>query len=1172
MLTKDGGFVLSPSDLTANASCEFAWLRGVDVKLERLADVQHKADAMLERAAVLGDVHESRVLEGLRAQHGAGVVELDRPDPYTPAILVESHARTIDHLKQGVDVLFQGTLFDGRFGGMADFMVRQTDGTYQVQDAKLARSAKVPALLQIAAYADLLDGEGVPRSRLGVLVLGDQSVSEHDLNDIIPVYRHRRAQLEDLLHRHLAQSEPVPWESPDVSVCGACDWCLDEIGHHRDVLLVAGLGRPQRTKLRASGIETIEQLAESTHPVAGLGSGTLENLRLQATLQLVSKPDGSEITTCLLNGGRAISLLPAPSDGDVFFDFEGDPLWTDDGTDWGLEYLWGVIEPDGEDGVFRKWWAHDRVQEKAALIDFLDYVVARRQMHPGMHVYHYAPYEVTALKRLVARHATHEDKLDDLLRANVFIDLYATVRRGIRVGTRSYSIKKLEPLYMGDQLRGELDNAADSIAEYQRFCDQVLAEPDAAEATLEGIADYNRYDCLSTWRLRDWLRSQVRSGATVTTPDSEAFGDLPATERIDELAPLVDALLAHVPDVARHERSNDQQAMAMLAASLGYHRRERKSFWWSYFERLVADVDEWPEPRDCFVVEEVELVDDWHRKQGDTLEKRRLRLYGRLDPATRIDGKSEYRLIYDEFPPGVVPDDPRGRCLGGSTKIEAIENIDEHRDALTVLESCKTLKRVVVATGWSELPMGLCVSGVIGTTSIDEALQALAREVLGLAPGMPMRAALDLLRRVPPRLDGGGLTGIEAAGSSEHALLDSVRRLDRSYLAVQGPPGTGKTYVGSRVVKQLVESGWKVGVVAQSHSVVEHFLRATIKAGLAPARVAKQKSAKEEPWLSPTDAKLRAFIAESGGCLVGGTPWDMTNRNRVQEEQLDLLVIDEAGQFSLANTLAAASSAQRVMLLGDPQQLPQVSQGTHPEPVDESALSWVANGQATMPPTHGYFLERTRRMHSALTEVDSNLSYEGRLHSQVDATDSRELTGMEPGLHPAPVTHHGNGVQSQEEADEVVRIVRMIAGETWRESVAAVPRPTSPADVLVVAPYNAQVSLIRATLDAAGLTDTRVGTVDKFQGQEAPVVIVSMTASSAADAPRGLDFLLNRNRLNVAISRGQWAAHVVHSPALADTMPATPHGIAELGAFLRTTTPMQDPGRYLSTSPVSSRS
>lgn len=287
--------------------------------------------------------------------------------------------------------------------------------------------------------------------------------------------------------------------------------------------------------------------------------------------------------------------------------------------------------------------------------------------------------------------------------------------------------------------------------------------------------------------------------------------------------------------------------------------------------------------------------------------------------------------------------------------------------------------------------------------------------------------------------------------------------------------------------------------------------------------------------------------------MIGGTLWDFTNRNRVGERQLDLLVVDEAGQFSLANTVAAGVAARRLLLLGDPQQLPQVSQGVHAEPVDVSALEWVARGAATLPASHGYFIERTWRMHSALCRAVSNLSYDGRLVPQASVTDSRHLAGIEPGLHVRVLNHRGNSTSSREEADEVLAVVRSVLGSPWVAQAGADPQPASAREVLVVAPYNAQVNLVREVLDAAGLRAVRVGTVDKFQGQEAAVAVVTLAASSAADAPRGLGFLLDRHRLNVSISRGQWAAVVIHSAGLADAVPHDGAALADLGAFLRLT-------------------
>ncbi|KGM00662.1 DEAD/DEAH box helicase, partial [Cellulomonas cellasea] len=458
-------------------------------------------------------------------------------------------------------------------------------------------------------------------------------------------------------------------------------------------------------------------------------------------------------------------------------------------------------------------------------------------------------------------------------------------------------------------------------------------------------------------------------------------------------------------------------------------------------------------------------------------------------------------------------------------------------------------------------------------------------------PAVPPGPALDLLRRVPPRTrsgaplpapdraEGGGPRYVEAITA---ALLD----LDDSYLAVQGPPGTGKTYTGARVVAALVARGWRVGVVAQSHAVVENMLHALVAAGVGPDRIGKKPSEATDPGVPwrhlRTDAQFAALLAgpaagaggtpdafppaggggvhgDGGsaagtGAVVGGTAWDLTSTGRVPRGSLDLLVVDEAGQLSLADTVACSVAARRLLLLGDPQQLPQVSQGVHPEPVDRSALGWLTDGHDTLPPHLGYFLAETWRLHPALCAAVSRLSYEGRLTS-VPAAAERSLDGVAPGVHRVRVEHEGNAVASVEEAAAVVRLVRDLVGRRWRDPSAhapasAVDRPLEAHDVLVVAPFNAQVWTVRRALDAAGLTATRVGTVDRFQGQEAPVVVLTTAASSPDDVPRGLEFLLDRNRVNVAVSRAQWCAFVVRADRLTDHLPSTPEALAQLGAFV----------------------
>ena len=318
---------------------------------------------------------------------------------------------------------------------------------------------------------------------------------------------------------------------------------------------------------------------------------------------------------------------------------------------------------------------------------------------------------------------------------------------------------------------------------------------------------------------------------------------------------------------------------------------------------------------------------------------------------------------------------------------------------------------------------------------------------------------------------------------------------------MQGPPGTGKTYVASHVIARLVaDHGWRIGVVAQSHAVVENVLDAVIGAGLGRDRVGKAvKDASDVERFTFTALArkdhLRQFADDhaSHGYVIGGTAWDFCNPTRVARGELDLLVIDEAGQFSLASTIAVAVSARNLLLLGDPQQLPQVSQALHPEPVDTSALGWVADGHEVLPPEYGTFLAESRRMHPDVAAPVSRLSYENALHSHPIAS-ARQLEGVAAGLTAVPIAHVGNSTASTEEAEVVVEIVRSLLGRQWSEAVetAAGPmpvaaRPLTQTDLIVVTPYNAQLATVRAALDAAGLIDVPVGTVDKFQGQEAVV-------------------------------------------------------------------------------------
>ncbi len=1184
--------VWSASDLKAAAECEFAWLRAIDAKLGRLPAVEEPQDLTLERAGRLGTQHELRQLEAYRAMFpGPGrVVELPETRSSDAEGIAAAVAATNAALADNaVDVVYQAVFSTDEFVGFADFLLRGEDGRWIVQDTKLARHARVTALMQLAAYVDQLDRLGVPHSDRVELLLGDGTTSAHEVRDLMPVFRLRRERLRALIaDRDLpagAAGAPIAWgdDRGDLHVvaCGRCATCDAEVITHRDLLLVAGMRPVQRDRLRAAGIHTIDDLAAAREAPERMSWDTFTGLRTQARLQLASPaggvaptPDpehtpvpestpvtdptsapelveGPPVPTYEVVFPTAIGALPRPDRGDIFFDFEGDPLYTETpppggSPQWGIDYLFGWVDDQEQ---YTALWAHSFADERTALETFLDVVALRRRTHPGMHIYHYAPYETTHLLAMAARYGVREAEVDTLLREGVFVDLYPIVRRALRVGSRSYSIKKLEPLYMGDEVRtSDVQRGDDSIVRYVEARELVDAGEDAAGAAiLADLADYNRYDCVSTRRLRDWLVERAREAHLMPS------ADIDAAERPYEPSRRAEALnrLAEAATADRGSGAVDERAAVALrlgAAAIDYYPREAKTFWATHFLRLREPVSIWEDTRDVVVFDHdrSRVLTDWHIPEGARVQRRVVELRGDLAPGTKLTADASAYLVYEL--PAPFPIDTSPRWIHAARSVRVVETLD---DGVIVEENS------IGGFTWQELPIALTPPAPPQAGSQQAAIDRWADGVIEASPTtseqFPRDAATDVLLRRPPRAASGSLP--RGSGSDVDDIARAVHELDHSYLAVQGPPGTGKTYVGSHVVARLVaERGYKVGVVAQSHAVVENMLERIVAAGLPNDQVAKARKSRasgEPPFTAIAKDGYAAFAdAHPEGYVIGGTAWDLSHPGRVPRGSLDLLVIDEAGQFSLASTIAVSVAADRLLLLGDPQQLPQVSQGTHPEPVDTSALGWIMDGAAVIPEDRGYFLAQTRRMRPEVAEPVSQLSYAGRLAAH-PSTSARHLKGVAPGVVPVPLAHTGNSTSSPEEADVVVAILADLLGRPWIGGEGEPPRALAQTDLIVVTPYNAQQVVVEEALAAAGFGDVPVGTVDKFQGQEAAVAILSLAASSGRDAPRGLEFLLLQNRLNVAVSRAEHTAYVVYGTGLLDDLPRTADGVARLSAFAR---------------------
>ncbi|MEO7349246.1 MAG: TM0106 family RecB-like putative nuclease, partial [Terrimesophilobacter sp.] len=792
--------VTSASDLTQASSCEFGFLRVLDKRLGFSNDPLPDDDAMLKRAATLGNVHEERLRDRYRAEFGDEMVEFERPNNDAES-LRDFAVRTREALLTGAPVVFQGVFFDESdpelpFVGYADFLVRQPDGRYRVVDSKLSRHVRVTALLQLAAYHEQLQKIVVPVDDTVELILGNDESETALVSDVAPVFRRRRARMHAIIAEHRAEGKPVDWNDERYSRDGRCKFCKEPAKAADDLFTVAGLRAGQRAKFLAAGIRTLTDLAETAERPDELGipKASYAKLHLQAKLQhSVDPSDEHAIPPVVVVNPLPIVSLPEPNAGDLFFDFEGDPMYSEPGVGgvprWGLDYLFGWVDASEK---FDCLWAHSHAEEKVALREFLAFVAERRRQHPGLHIYHYASYEKTHLLSIAARHGEGEAEVDQLLREGVLVDLYPVVMGALRIGTPSYSIKKLEPLYMGEQERAGVANAADSVDEYVRSSTAAANGDQAtAEAIRADIAQYNAYDCLSTLKLRDWLRALPEvQGLKVDAVEPKFDG---AAFEQSELDLALQAL------GARAEEQGDQasaNAYRMAAAAIDYHRREVKSFWWEHYDRLEQPSELWDDTRGVFVVEAASLARDWHREGKQRTERRHLHLHGQWAPgssAPRPGG--DVFIVYGD----PLPYLPQGHRPGARIA-RAVRFLDPAEDdfGILVIET-----RPEDTAAWDEMPTHVTPGPPPRADSIVAAIEAWGASVVDAEPEWPGDAMSDLLLRKAPA-EASPLEPMTGPDDGVRAVVASLRSRQSGYLAVQGPPGTGKTYLAAHVIRELI--------------------------------------------------------------------------------------------------------------------------------------------------------------------------------------------------------------------------------------------------------------------------------------------------------------------------------------------------------------------------------
>ena len=1035
-----------------------------------------------------GELHERQCLDHYRDRGKQVFTVPGRQPGETFAGWV---ARVGNPLTEGHDVVYQMPFIHDGVRGIADFLERvdRPDGRlgYEPVDAKLTRvDAKPGHVLQLCFYADAVDAlTGADPQRMHIW-LGSGGRQSLRVDEFRPYWRRLRGQLRSAL-----DAGPAAPTTPEK--CAHCEFCeffaaCDKQWRDEDSLIfIPGLRRSEREALDVGGVVRLTELADLDGDVAGIGAQRRNWLARQAALQVQARlAEGGDLPHELIEVGEdarlghGFELMPRPDEGDVFLDFEGHPFWKPDAS---LFFLFGLVErDDGGTWKYREWWAHSKQEEAEAVEALVDHLTERRRRFPGMHAYHYNHTERSALASLSSKHGVGEAALGRLVQAEVFVDLLTVVRNSIQVGAESYSLKIVERLTDYQRSRG-IDRGAGAVVGYENFM------ANANQAELAAIASYNEDDVRATLALRDWL-------VTTRPPD------LPWRQPPDEPAEVI----VDIADmVARFHEFPEGTSEHLLGDLLGYWTNE----WWAYLMPKLAqaqqDTADLMDDRDAIAA--LSPVGEVPRfgSRGQLLDIPAIRFSFPPQQFGDFEG-DDVRVLY------TLPD--------GTWRSTGVVGLDRENLAIDLMwgdsqREADHLPESVIHHTW--------IKGDVKRLALFD----FAERLLDARAPNPVTGAL--LRRELPRFRPGGGPPTGEFRDNLDEMVSWATQLDGSYVAIQGPPGTGKTYRAAHMIHSLVTAGQRVGVTAPNHRSIENLLREVIKvftdAGdLDLLNGVRVKTRGSRPTLDGFVYGNTDKAARDRYNVVAGTSWLFSN-DKLAGAPVDVLVIDEAGQYALADALASSRAARNLILFGDPLQLSQVNMANHPGGGGRSALEHILGDAVTLPAERGVFIEETRRMHPDICRFISAQIYEGLLRWHESCEQQTTVAGT--GLRWLASRHQGNSTSSAEEALIVAERIGRLVGTPWTDFEGQV-RPLTVADFMVVAPYNDQVRTIRAVLDRDPRTaDVPVGTVDMFQGRTAAVVFFSTATSTGSDVVRGLDFLFSRERLNVAISRARCLAYLV---------------------------------------------
>lgn len=1109
MRKSNNQIIFSASDLSNHIHCKHLTNLNYDV-VQGLKNRPINNNRVLDVLRQRGIEFENSFLIDLEAKD-LSVVRIDPEEP-------NARQKTIEAMQQGADYIYQARLSNDKWQGWADFLKKVAtpselgNWSYEVIDTKLSTQTRAGTILQISLYSELIkEAQGLLPEYMHVRT--PESEISYRVNDYISYLRLIKKRLDNSINT------PVDTYPEPCSHCDICNWWKHCNGIRREddhLSFIAGMGTSQIKEVKQHGVTTLQAMSELFLPIQFTptkgSKETFTKLIEQAIVQNETRTTQKPIYKVLeLIENTGFYNLPEPSKGDIYLDFEGDPLVEPSG----LEYLFGWVFQT----KYYCIWVSNLEEEKAALEEFIDFVFEKREEYPGLHIYHYAPYETIALKRMMGKYAVKENEIDILLRTKSFIDLYRVLKQSIRAGVERYSLKDLE-IYHGFIRKMDLRTLSKFKADYEFLLESKKFELITIEMKA-AIQLYNKDDCFSTLNLHLWLEKEreflISNGNVIGRPIENAV-EVPegVNAHLKRITPIYNGLMQDIP-LNVNERNKEQQARFILANMLDWYRREQKSFWWEYFRILELEPDELMDEKSVLT---------YLKFTGVRVQENR----SFIDSYTFPNQECELR-------PGNQIKNENGSNAGEIVEIDEINNIirlkkgpnirDVHSNTLIKFEQFSTEDK-------------------------EEALILFAEWIL--ANGFEnisseYKVTRDLLLNNLPNL----LQSLVDTPDLVAKSIDWASKLYNSYLPIQGPPGSGKSFTGSHMVLELIKKGKKIGITALSHKVIINLLdkiqKLALQQSIDVSIIYKGSITDNRDYEWKMAKRLDAIVSNIDQYqVIAGTSF-MWCKEKLKNS-VDYLIIDEAGQFALIDTLVVSQASKNIVFLGDHQQLKQPIKGVHPEGTDVSALEHLLEGKKTISEEKGIFLEKTYRMHPNICIFDSEMFYESRLQS-VDGLDHQRVEGntefQGSGLFYKAVKHEGNSNFSIEEIAEIEKItIELTKGDVFWYNDKNVKKVLQNSDIKIITPYNSSVFELQKRLP-----NIEIGTVDKFQGQEAPVIIYSIASSSPEDAPRGMDFLYSPNRFNVAVSRAKAIFIMVGSPKIFEPDCKSPEQIKLANPFCR---------------------